>query len=95
MAKKSKVARQAQREKLVGKFAAKRAELRKQSVDMKLSLEERMEARAALAQLPRDSAGCRLKTAARSLVAHTVTSVVWVSAATWSVNSVTKACCLV
>lgn len=61
MAKKSKIARQIQREKLVAKHQARRAELRKQSVDPKLSLEERMEARAALALLPRDSADCRLR----------------------------------
>ena len=61
MAKRSKVVRQAQRKQLVDKFAAQRAELRKQSVDQKLSLEERMEARAALAQLPRDSSATRLK----------------------------------
>ncbi|MDA3959560.1 MAG: 30S ribosomal protein S14 [Planctomycetota bacterium] len=61
MAKKSKVARQQQRTVLVDKFAAKRAELRKLSKDPKLSLDERMEARAALGELPRNSAAVRLK----------------------------------
>ena len=61
MAKKSKIARQQQREQLVAKYADRRAELRRASKDPKLSLEERMEARAALAQLPRNSAAVRLK----------------------------------
>ena len=61
MAKKSKIARQQQREQLVTKYAARRAELRKASKDPKLSLEERMEARAALGLLPRNSAAVRLK----------------------------------
>lgn len=61
MAKKSKVARQQQRVALVEKYTAKRAELRKLSKDPNLSLEERMEARAALGDLPRNSAKVRLK----------------------------------
>ena len=61
MAKTSKVVRNEQRQKLVAKYAEKRAELRKRSVDQKLSLEERMEARAELALLPRDSAGVRVR----------------------------------
>jgi small subunit ribosomal protein S14 len=61
MAKTSKIARQAQRVELVARYAAKRAELRKQSKDPNLSLEERMEARAALGLLPRNSAAVRLK----------------------------------
>ncbi len=60
MAKKSKVARQRQREAKVANFKDKRAELRKRSVDMSLDLEERMEARALLAQLPRNSSAVRL-----------------------------------
>ena len=61
MAKTSKVVRNQQRQKLVAKFAEKRAALRKASVDPKLSLEERMEARAELALLPRDSSACRVR----------------------------------
>lgn len=61
MAKKSKIARQQQRVDLVTKHQAKRAELRKRSVDMSLSLEERMEARVELGLLPRDSSKVRLK----------------------------------
>jgi len=61
MAKTSKVAKQQQREQMVAKFAARRAELRKQSKDPNLSLEERMEARATLASLPRNGAAVRLK----------------------------------
>ena len=61
MAKTSKVARQAQRLEMVARYAERRAELRKQSKDPKLSLEERMEARASLGALPRNSAAVRLK----------------------------------
>lgn len=61
MAKTSKVAKQQQREVEVAKYAARRAELRKRSKDANISLEERMEARAALGLLPRNSAAVRLK----------------------------------
>jgi small subunit ribosomal protein S14 len=61
MAKRSKIARNEQRRKLVEKFASRRAELRQRSVDLNLSLEERMEARAELALLPRNSAGVRVR----------------------------------
>ncbi|MHC5067090.1 MAG: 30S ribosomal protein S14 [Planctomycetota bacterium] len=61
MAKKSKIARQQQRENQVAKYADRRAELRKRSKDINLSLEERMEARAALGLLPRDGSAVRLK----------------------------------
>lgn len=61
MAKTSKIAREAQRKVLVDRYAKRREELRKASKDPKLSLEERMEARAALGMLPRNSASVRLK----------------------------------
>jgi small subunit ribosomal protein S14 len=60
MAKKSQLARNLKREKLSAKFKPQRDELRKRSKDLKLSLEERMEARAALALLPGNSAPTRI-----------------------------------
>lgn len=62
MAKKSVVARQAKRERLVAKYAQRRAEYRRASVDMTLTQAERMDARRKLHALPRDSAPCRLRT---------------------------------
>jgi len=62
MAKKSVVNRQIKREKLVRRYAAKRAELKRLSNDMSLSPEERMEAREKLAALPRNSSPVRLRT---------------------------------
>jgi len=61
MAKKSKTARQRQRREMVARYAERREELRKQSVDQNLPLEERMEARAALGMLPRNSSKVRLR----------------------------------
>jgi small subunit ribosomal protein S14 len=61
MAKTSKVNHNQLRAKLCEKFSARREELRKRSLDMKLSLEERMEARAALALLPRNSSTTRIR----------------------------------
>jgi len=61
MAKKSKVARQQQREELVKKYQERRKELRKLSTDPKVSLEERMEARAAMALMPRNSSEVRMR----------------------------------
>lgn len=61
MAKKSKIVREAQRAELVKRYAERRAELVKQSKDVNLSLEERMEARATLALLPRNSSRVRQK----------------------------------
>jgi small subunit ribosomal protein S14 len=60
MAKKSAINRQAKREKLVRKYAAKRAELKRRSTDSSLTPEQRQEARATLAQLPRNSSPVRL-----------------------------------
>lgn len=61
MAKKSKIVRQQQRTVLVDRYRDRREALRKLSVDTKLSLEERMEARAALGLLPRNSSASRLR----------------------------------
>jgi len=62
MAKKSAIYRQLKREKLVRKYAAKRAELKRRSKDMSLSPEERQLAREKLAELPRNSSPVRLRT---------------------------------
>jgi small subunit ribosomal protein S14 len=62
MAKKSAINRQLKREKLVRKYAAKRAELKRRASDMSLSPEQRQEARASLAKLPRNSSPVRLNT---------------------------------
>lgn len=61
MAKKSLVAKNQQRQKLVDKFKVQRAELRKQSKKLSLSLEERMEARAALSLLPVNGSPTRVR----------------------------------
>lgn len=61
MAKKSLVAKNIQRQTLVDKYKAQRNELRKRSTDLKLSLEERMEARAALSLLPVNSSSTRVR----------------------------------
>ncbi|MFK7931669.1 MAG: 30S ribosomal protein S14 [Myxococcota bacterium] len=60
MAKTSVLNRQLKREKLVRKFAARRAELKRQSKDQSLSPEVRMAARENLAKLPRNSSPVRL-----------------------------------
>ena|SRR5690606_26374673 len=62
MAKTSAIYRQKKREKLVRKFAAKRAEYKRISRDMSLSAEDRQEAREKLAKLPRNSSPVRLRT---------------------------------
>lgn len=61
MAKKSLVAKNKQRQVLVEKYKERRATLRAQSIDLKLTLEERMEARAALTLLPSNSAATKLR----------------------------------
>jgi small subunit ribosomal protein S14 len=61
MAKKSQIRRNNDRKDLIGKFAAKRQALRLRSKDLTLSLEERMEARAALDLLPANSSATRWK----------------------------------
>lgn len=49
------------RGKLVAKYNTKRRELRARSIDMKLSEEERLEARTKLNQLPKNSAPARMR----------------------------------
>jgi small subunit ribosomal protein S14 len=61
MAKTSLVVKNQQRQKLVDKYRPQREALRKQSKDLKLSLEERMEARAALGVLPANSSPTRVR----------------------------------
>jgi small subunit ribosomal protein S14 len=61
MAKTSLVVKNQQRQKLVDKYRAQREALRTQSKDLKLSLEERMEARAALGVLPANSSPTRVR----------------------------------
>jgi small subunit ribosomal protein S14 len=60
MAKKSQLARDKHRTELVNKHKDLRSELRGRSKDLKLPLEERMEARAQLSLLPRNSSATRL-----------------------------------
>ena len=60
MAKKSMVAREAKRQKLVDKYAAKRAELKEIASNEDLPMEERFKARLKLAKLPRNSSATRL-----------------------------------
>ena len=57
MAKKSAVQNQKRKEKLVKKFAGRRARLKDES----LSMEERFEASLKLAQVPRNSSATRLR----------------------------------
>ena len=59
MAKTSLINREAKRAKMVAKYAAKRADLRAQINNTKLTDEERMSARFKLQQLPRDSSPVR------------------------------------
>ena len=61
MAKKSKVARNAQRKQMCDKHKAQREALRARSKDLSLALEERMEARAALHLLPANSSPTRIR----------------------------------
>ena len=60
MAKKSMIEREKKRERLVAKFAAKRAELKEIANDETKSMEERFKARRKLAELPRNSSATRL-----------------------------------
>ena len=61
MAKKSKIARNKQRQEVVDRYAAKRAELKKALVDPKSTDEEREAARIGLQKLPRDASPVRLR----------------------------------
>ncbi|MEL6679155.1 MAG: 30S ribosomal protein S14 [Pseudomonadota bacterium] len=60
MAKVSMIERQKKRERLVAKYAAKRAELKEIAKDESLEMSERFKARMQLAKLPRNSAPTRL-----------------------------------
>ena len=60
MAKKAMVERQLKREKLVAKYAAKRAALKETIKDESKPMEERFKATLKLAKLPRDSSATRL-----------------------------------
>ena len=61
MAKKGKIAQNNLRIRLVEKASKKRAELRELSKDVSIPLEERMTARAKLAQMPRNTAETRIR----------------------------------
>ncbi len=60
MAKKSMIAREVKREKLVKKYAAKRAALKEIVSDESKPMEERFRASLKLAKLPRNSSATRL-----------------------------------
>lgn len=61
MAKKSKIARDEQRRVVVARYAERRAELKRQSVNPHLTEQQRADARAALQRLPRDASPTRLR----------------------------------
>ena len=61
MAKKSAIEKNKRRQKLVDRYAAKRAELKAIAMDENLTLEERFKARLKLAELPRNSAPNRVR----------------------------------
>lgn len=61
MAKRCMVNREIKREKLVKKYAAKRAELKKQMLNQALSFEERQEAAKKFHALPRNSSPTRIR----------------------------------
>jgi small subunit ribosomal protein S14 len=61
MAKRCMVNREVKRAKLVQKYAAKRAELKKQMLDMSLSVEERDAAAKKFHALPRNSSSVRMR----------------------------------
>ena len=60
MAKKAMVEREKKRQRLVAKYAAKRAELKAIAADGERPMEERFKANLRLAQLPRNSSETRL-----------------------------------
>ncbi|SON56060.1 30S ribosomal protein S14 [Hartmannibacter diazotrophicus] len=61
MAKKSAIEKNKRRERLVKKFAAKRAALKAASVNEELPIEERFAAVLKLAELPRNSSAVRIR----------------------------------
>lgn len=62
MAKTSAIHKQLKREKLVRKYAAKRAELKRAAYDPSATPEQRLAAQMKLADLPRNSSPVRLRT---------------------------------
>ena len=60
MAKKAMIEREKKRQKLVDKFATKRADLKTIARNQELPMEERFAARLKLAKLPRNSSATRL-----------------------------------
>jgi small subunit ribosomal protein S14 len=61
MAKKSAIERNDKRKRLVAKYADRRAKLKAIAMDDALPNEERFAARLKLAELPRNSAACRVR----------------------------------
>lgn len=59
MAKKSQINRDNRRLKLIAKYAARRAELRQKLKDRNVSIDDKLEAQAAFAKLPRNSCPTR------------------------------------
>ncbi|MGR3289574.1 MAG: 30S ribosomal protein S14 [Paracoccaceae bacterium] len=60
MAKKAMIERELKRQKLVAKYATKRAALKEIASNLDLPIEERFKARLKLAKLPRNSSATRL-----------------------------------
>lgn len=65
MAKRSVINRESRRQKLVAKYARKRAELKAASVNLDLSPDEREQSRLKLQALPRDASPVRLQNRCR------------------------------
>lgn len=65
MAKKSMIARETKRSKLVKRHADKRAQLKKTIASEEVGFEEKMQAVAALQKLPRDSSAARQRNRCR------------------------------
>ncbi len=61
MAKQCMINREIKRAKMVDKYATKRAELKKQIVDMSLSFDERQQAAKKFHALPRNSSAVRMR----------------------------------
>ena len=61
MAKKSKIARNKQRQALVARYAGRRAELVKVLKNPEASLEEKYEAQRQIARMPRDASATRVR----------------------------------
>ncbi|CED90813.1 MULTISPECIES: 30S ribosomal protein S14 [Actinomyces] len=61
MAKKSKLAADARRRRIVARYAERRAELKRDSINPTLSVEERQAAMSALHALPRDASPTRVR----------------------------------